>query len=368
MIPDPKIWTRSEIERHSLDMRQFIDFRQSTLPNGIRIIEAYNSSGLTFTLLPDRGMDIWTAQYKGIPLTWVAPGSPHPPDLGQTWLQQFNGGLLTTCGLTHVGPPEHDEISSEWRDIHGRYSRLRTEQVSIEHQGWINSDSESYLITLNTSVSESSLFGTQLRLKRTINLWLGKPSITINDTITNLSDTPSPLMVLYHFNIGYPLVNGGSRLFTPHKAVYPRDPAAQKGFDQWSEYGSGEAGYAEQVFFHHLFENHQQQTTILFCQEGLGLGLDWATASLPYFTQWKNTRQGIYVSGIEPGNCIPEGQNAARHNGRLKLLAPRESVSMACKLTLFEGNETLTKQKQLIGIMKETGTPIQGCLLDDFTH
>ena len=45
------------IEQHSLDMRQFIDFRQSTLANGTRLIEAYNSSGLQFSVLPDRGLD-----------------------------------------------------------------------------------------------------------------------------------------------------------------------------------------------------------------------------------------------------------------------------------------------------------------------
>ncbi len=110
---DEKFLTREEVERHSLDMRQFIDFRQATLPNGMRIIEAYNASGLTFTILPDRGMDIWTAHYNGVPLTWISQGSPHPADFGQSWLRQFNGGLLTTCGLTHVGPPEKDDISGE---------------------------------------------------------------------------------------------------------------------------------------------------------------------------------------------------------------------------------------------------------------
>src|SRR5215207_122913 len=120
-------WLKRElIEKHSLDMRQFMDFRESTLPNGTRIIEAYNSSGLTFILLPDRGMDIWTAHYNGMPLTWIAPGSPHPPDYGKGWMSLFNGGLLTTCGLTHVGPAE------DGRDIHGNFSRQRAQITQIE--------------------------------------------------------------------------------------------------------------------------------------------------------------------------------------------------------------------------------------------
>src|SRR5436190_5200314 len=136
---DANFLTREAVERHSLDMRQFIDFRQSTLPNGMRIIEAYNSSGLTFTILPDRGMDIWTAHFNGVPLTWISQGSPHPADFGQTWLQQFNGGLLTTCGLTHVGPPEKDDVTGEARGIHGDYTRLRAQDIWVDRDqqgGW----------------------------------------------------------------------------------------------------------------------------------------------------------------------------------------------------------------------------------------
>ena len=103
---DPTTWTPEELARHSVNTRQFIDFRQSTLPNGMRIIEAYNASGLTFTILPDRGLDIWAAHYNGLPLTWISQGSPHAPDFGQTWLQQTeplqHQGLI---GLVPIAAP-----------------------------------------------------------------------------------------------------------------------------------------------------------------------------------------------------------------------------------------------------------------------
>ena len=108
--------SRTNLEQYSVDLRQFIDFRQSTLPNGMRIVEAHNSSGLSFTLLPDRGLDIWTMHYKGMPLTWISQGSPHLPDYGANWLRLFNGGVLVTCGLRHAGPPETDEQTGEERD------------------------------------------------------------------------------------------------------------------------------------------------------------------------------------------------------------------------------------------------------------
>src|SRR5512147_586580 len=105
--------SRSVVEAHSIDLRQFIDFRQSTLATGQRVIDAYNASGLTFTLLPDRGLDVWLASYNGRPLTWISQNAPLAPDFGASWLRQFNGGILVTCGLRHAGPPERDARTGE---------------------------------------------------------------------------------------------------------------------------------------------------------------------------------------------------------------------------------------------------------------
>lgn len=335
--------SRPVLEQHSLDMRQFIDAQQATLSNGMRIIHIHNSSGLTFSILPDRGFDIWTAHYHGIPLTWISQGSPHPPEFATPWMRQFNGGLLTTCGLRHVGPPETDSITGENRDIHGLYSRLRALNLST-HARW---ESNHYILEVSGQVAESRLFGEQLLLQRAYRLVLGEPTIEIVDTVSNLADTPSPFMLLYHFNVGYPLVRQGSRLYLPVQATRPRDEAAQAGFDTWDTYGEATAGYAEQVFYHVLKQRDGWANTIL-SNEDIALELSWDTRHAPFFTQWKNTRQGIYVSGIEPGNCIPEGQNAARESGRLVMLQPGEQHTFTCRLRLLSGKGTIQERIKAI--------------------
>jgi galactose mutarotase-like enzyme len=357
---DPSTWSRENLERHSVDMRQFIDFRQSTLPNGMRIIQAYNSSGLTFTILPDRGLDIWTAHYNGIPLTWISQGSPFPPDFGQNWLQQFNGGLLTTCGLTHVGPLEVDDITGEVRGIHGKYSQLRAYNVGVTDRGW----NDFYSVQLKGTASEASLFGTQLQLNRTYKISLGLPAVEIEDTVTNLGDEPAPFMLLYHFNFGYPLVAEGTKLYV-NSIVYPRDAAAQAGYVTWSEYEQAIAGYPEQVFFHHVRSNDTLARAGLFRDE-LGVVLTWDHRTLPYLGQWKNTRAGIYVNGVEPANCLPEGQNAARRSGRLMMLKPGEVYSTSCTLSVQSGEQQIERWQR--ALIDEKGTPIENCYLDDYAH
>lgn len=356
-----------EIQRHSLDMRQFIDFRQSILPNGMRIIEAYNSSGLTFTILPDRGLDIWSAHYNGIPLTWIAPGSPFPPDFGQSWLRQFNGGLLTTCGLSNVGPPETDSITGEQRDLHGLYTRLRATDVDVYFEGR-GETQNAYPVTLSATIYESSLFGEQLQLKRLYGLELGKPTIHIHDTIYNLGDKPVPMMLLYHFNFGYPLVQAGAQLVTPHAAVYPRDARAKEGFDRWAEYDAAAPEYAEQVYFHHLKEDTEESlTTVMLGHDDFAVVLEWDTLNLPYLTQWKNTRQGIYVCGVEPGNCLPMGRNHARESGRLISLEPGEHEYFNVSLTVRDGAEAVQRSRARIDHIRDNGRTISGVRFDEFT-
>jgi len=353
--------SRKQLEAHSVDMRQFIGYRQSTLANGMRIIEAYNTSGLSFTILPDRGLDIWSAHYKGIPLTWLAQGSPFPADFGGKWLRLFNGGLLTTCGLTHAGAPDVDPETGEARDLHGKYTRLRATDISTAG-AWEGDD---YSAMLSGVVSQQQLFGEQLRFKRTYRMQLDAPAIGIVDEVTNVGDLPTPLMVLYHFNVGYPLVREGVELVTASKP-YSRDDEAKKGFDQWQHYAGPISQYAEQVYFHHVKAFDDGISMVALMGENFGIEFEWQTKELPYLTQWKNTRQGIYVSGIEPGNCLPIGQTATKESGRLQILEPGESKQFHNVLSIIEGAEEIQKRRAAIKDLDAKGDFISNADLSGY--
>jgi hypothetical protein len=357
-------WLKRElVEAHSLDMRQFIDFRQSTLPNGMRIVEAYNASGVSYTVLPDRGLDIWSAYYNGVPLTWLAQGSPYPAELSVPWLRQFNGGLLTTCGLTHAGPAEKEPITDGGCDLHGLYTHLPAYGLSIN--GAWQGDGR-YVAELAGTVAETKLFGEQLRLSRTYRLTLGEPVIEWSDRVVNAGDLPMPLMVLYHINLGYPLIRQGTQFHSAYEAVYPRDAEARKGYDRWPFYEAATPRYAEQVYWHHVKADSTGQTVVALLQDEFGLQFEWDTHQLPYLTQWKNYRQGIYVCGVEPGNCLPEGQVSARDKGRLVMIQPGEVQEFACKLTVLDGAEALQQSRDQIADLRLEGTAISGCKLDDY--
>ena len=359
---DPTTWTPEELARHSVNPRQFIDFRESTLPNGMRIIDAYNASGLTFSILPDRGMDIWAAHYNGLPLTWISQSAPHPADFGQTWLQQMSGGLLTLCGLTHAGSPEVDDISGVQRDFHGRINRMRAERVAV---GEVASSGGEMSLSLYGRVPESGLYSEQLVLERTMTMVLGKPGLYIEDHVTNLGDEPSPFMILYHFNFGFPLIAEGTRLETPAEIIYPFNDLARPGLETSAIYSGPVRGYESVVYVHHL-KAMNGNTEVLLHRGDFGLAMRWPTEQLPYLTQWKNTRHGIYVNGVEPGNCLPEGQNKARQSGRLVMLEPGESRTFQVQLDVLNGTEAVQSSLQQISRIQKEGVAVAGVMLRDF--
>jgi hypothetical protein len=205
-----------------------------------------------------------------------------------------------------------------------------------------------------------------LRLERTYRLTLGEPVITWSDRVTNTGDVPVPLMVLYHINLGYPLIREGTQFHSPYEAVYSRDEEARKGYDRWPTYDAATPRYAEQVYWHHVKADETGQTVAALLNDDFGLQFEWNTIQLPYLTQWKNYRQGIYVCGIEPGNCLPEGQVAAWNKGRLVMIEPDAIHDFACKLTVLASADARQQSRDQIDQLRLEGAPVSGCKLDDY--
>ena len=70
-------------------------------------------------------------------------------------------------------------------------------------------------------------------------------------------------------------------------------------YNSWATYAAPIPGFAEQVFYHHAKAGEDHQAIAAILHDDIGLMVQWDTRHLPYFIQWKNTRQGIFVNGIE---------------------------------------------------------------------
>ncbi len=322
-------------------MRQLAGIRRSVLDDGkgrgMRILDINNGSGLSFTVYPDKGMDIGEAWFKGIPLVWLSKNGPVAPQLFEPysfgWLRSWGGGLLTGCGMINVGGPV--EIGGEDLGLHGRLSNLPAENVNVE-TGW--SESGIYMLEVTARMRQSKVFGENLLLTRRISTAMGDNSIVIEDTVTNENFQPSPFMILYHMNLGWPLVDDGCTIEASEHEITPQNEVAAAGITDWNRITPPEPGFQEQVFYHSIKPDNYGWAEVSLINPKLKLAfkLAYKTDELPYFVQWKKLAKSDYVIGFEPANCFPEGQLQNAERGILQTLGPGESRTMTLKIIVEE--------------------------------
>ncbi|MBE6356068.1 MAG: DUF4432 family protein [Lentisphaerae bacterium] len=319
-------------------MRQIASVRRAVLDDGkgrgMRIIDVDNGSGIRFTVYPDRGMDIGEASFHGTPIAWLpaepAVAASYDP-AGINWLRSWGGGMLTSCGLINVGGP--CEAGGDSHGLHGRLSHIPATEVNTESK-WLPDGS--YRLTVSGKVIHSRVFGEQLILTRKISCIAGENTITIEDSVENAGFAEQPLMLLYHMNFGWPLVNENSFLTPVDHPVVPQGEVAAKGLTNWDKMEPSTPGFAEQVFYHDLPADADGMSAISLINpdEKIKLTVSCRKAELPYIVQWKQMGQGEYVLGIEPGNCIPENQNNNRDKGILRTIAAGTTVNHKVTVTL----------------------------------
>jgi hypothetical protein len=342
-----KKYSKRELARYVGDMSQVAGVRPVELTNGnergVRALEFKTGSGFAFTVLPDRGMDIFDASFNGLPLSWHSPAGAVAPafydrhDIG--WLWSFGGGLVVTCGLTQAGAVDIDEEMDEELGLHGRISSTPARNVSFGSE-W---EEDEYLLWATGEVREARLFGPNLVMRRSLYTRLGETRLWIKDVIENEGFEPAPLMLLYHCNIGFPIVSENSELAAVVNTMEPRDEEAEKGADRFEQFEGPTAGYAEQCFFIDHDTDEKGMINVALVNrtfnnnQGIGVYLSYPKEELPLYTEWKMMGEQAYVVGMEPGNCHPEGRRSARERGVLKSLAPGESQTFHLEIGVLPG-------------------------------
>lgn len=120
----------------------------------------------------------------------------------------------------------------------------------------------------------------------------------------------------------------------------------------------------EEVYFHHVRAAADGMTLAALVGDEFGVQVEWDAQQAPYLTQWKNFRQTIYLNGIEPGNCLPEGLNRARREGRLVRLAPGAARTMRTRIGILADRDAVLVPRQRVAALDATGAPVPIHLTD----
>jgi hypothetical protein len=317
----------------------------SVLDNGAgrgnRIAWINTGSGLRFKVVIDRAMDIGDAFFNEHSMAWISHAgitATEPfSNKGIDWLKTFGGGLLTTCGLSHVGGPEEDEYGT--RGLHGAISNLRADIESIIQPDPREGKME---MSITGRMKETSVLGPNLELKRTISATLGKAVIRIRDEVFNKGNTPAPHMLLYHFNFGWPLVDEGADIIWKGEWK-PRAGNSNIIFREGNNFQicrpplEEHNGTGEEAAFIDSSAGEDGWCVCGIHNPGIGLAmaLKFRKSELPWLTNWQHWGHGEYVTGLEPGTNPPVGQKAARASKELIFLQPGEKRTYNLELEVL---------------------------------
>ena len=93
-------------------------------------------------------------------------------------------------------------------------------------------------------------------------------------------------MMLYHMNMGYPLLDENAELTIPSNTVAPRDSRAAEDIDSWQRMLKPQANFVEQCYYH-SFEGETGFAQLINRKAGVGVKISFPTDPFCCFTQWK---------------------------------------------------------------------------------
>ena len=347
-----KDYDKEELLKKTGNLEQLFGLKEYTYSSGkARGVDAIDidAGDLKFTVFASRCLDIGQTYYKGIPLGYVSKSGLHSPEYfvenrGKGFLDAFYGGLLTTSGLNNIGAD--CVVDGCEYGVHGEIANIPAENI-CKRAYWEEDD---LCFDISGDIRHSRFYAENLVMNRTIQTKAGSNKLTIRDVVWNGDFAPVPLMLLYHINLGFPLLDSFSRLIIPNlDKSWPRTESARGGLKSFSTFPEPEAGVEEECFYHSFKEN-----TAVIClynpslgASGLGVYLKYDTRQLPVFLQWKMMRSREYVCGFAPATNYAEGRDSALQNKEALVINPMEKKEFVIELGVIESLEELSKLEGL---------------------
>jgi len=333
------------------------------LSDGVDLVHVDNGA-LRFDVLASRGMGIWKMWAGDLCVGWNSPvrGPVHPQLVplsdpsGLGWLDGFDE-LFVRCGLESNGAAEFSDSGQVRYGLHGRIANKPAHQLEV------SADGETGQLAVSGVVDEVRFHFFKLRMFTTITTKVGETAVTVRDTIQNLSASPAEFQLLYHINIGPPVLGNGSEVVVPVKRMMPRDPVAVPGLPRWTSYGPPEPGKPEEAFYFDLQADDQQQTAVLLKNPhgDRGVSVHFNTRQLPCFTLWKNETAEAdgYVTGLEPATNYPNSRSFETERGRVVSLAPGGTYTSEVQLQVHPTDEAVSRTQQYVQSLVRQPAKIQ---------
>lgn len=269
------------------NFQQMASLRRYTLTEGrgkgLDVLDCDNGK-IRFLLNVSKACDIMQLYYEGQNMSFLSKNAFTARETD--FLSRFEGGMLYTCGLDSVGGREGFEL-------HGTLHNIPAEIIRAE----CNENG----IIVEAIIRDTALFGKKLVIKRKIFTAIGGDSVTLEDTLVNEGYKTEEYCLLYHINVGYPMLNYGAKLIADVESYTPRTAWAKKNEATMCEMSAPVPNQEETCYFLNL---KKSEITLVNEKIGKEITVAYSGNTLPHFVEWKSMASGDYALGLEP--CTTE--------------------------------------------------------------
>ena len=293
------------------NMAQIASVRQYTYTNGrergISVIDCDNGK-IRFLLNASKALDVMQLFHEGQNMSFLSKNAFTAREL--PFLQRFEGGMLYTCGIDSVG-------GREGHEIHGSLHNTPAEVVRAE----CNEDG----IVVEAIMRNTALFGPNLVFRRRVTSAIGSDTVNIEDTLTNSGYKTENYSILYHINVGYPMLDEGARVEADVLRADPRTEWSHKTASDMLTVSDSIVDQEETCYFMAL---GKPEACLVNEKIGKKFTVRYSADTLPHFLEWRSMASGDYALGLEP--CSTELDDRFKYS----TVAAGESVKFAVSLSV----------------------------------
>ena len=247
---------------------------------GVKVVEL-NNGIIRLMLNESKALDLMQLWHEGCNISFVTKNG-FSTDSGN-FLSRFEGGMIYTCGLDSVGGREGFELHGS---LHNHPAKIVRAECDKEGN-----------ITVVGVIEVTALFGAKLILTRTVHLAASSSEVEISDSLYNGAFTAQDYCLLYHINVGYPMLDEGVKVKIDAEKIEGRNAVAKSRLAS-RDVMSGDIPCDEESCY--FIKTAAPVAEVINEKLGKVFRLEYSKDTLPCFVQWNSFASGDYALGLEP--------------------------------------------------------------------
>lgn len=274
---------------------------------GIDVIDCDNGK-IRFLLNVTKALDIMQLFHEGQNMSFLSKNAFTAREI--PFGERFEGGMLYTCGLDSLGRRDGYEL-------HGKLHNTRASVVRAE----CNENG----ITVEAIIESTELFGKALALRRKVFTKIGSEKLTIEDVLENKGYATENYCLLYHINLGYPMLDEGARIEADIKSYSTASEWAAQKADEMFKVTTPVPCEDETCYYLNM---NKPEISLINDRIGKKFSVRYSKDTLPCFLEWHSMASGDYALGLEPTTTTLD------NNFEYKQLGVGEKVTFNIELSI----------------------------------